>query len=254
MLAERLAGKLGYRCVDRDVIVERAAAQGVSQEELREALLKPPGFLERFGHRKYIYLALFQAALCEEVRTGNAVYHGNAGHLLLKGKLPVLRVRIIAPLEFRVAMCQDRLKLDRDEAVSYIEKMDSDRRKWAQFLYGVEWADPELYDLVVNLEHLSIAEACGMIACLVRTPGFELTPERQAAMDDYALGSRVRAALALNPGTAELELEASAEGGVVTIWARLAGAEEQSQVERVAGEVPGVVRVIVEPPRSPNRV
>ena len=42
MLAECLAHRLGYRCVDRDVIVERAAASGVSQDELLDALLKPP--------------------------------------------------------------------------------------------------------------------------------------------------------------------------------------------------------------------
>ena len=97
MLAECLSQELGYRCVDREVIVERAAAHGVSQEELRDALQKPPTFLERIQHKKYLYLVLIQAALIEEVRTGKAVYHGNAGHLLLKGGPHILRVRIIAP-------------------------------------------------------------------------------------------------------------------------------------------------------------
>ena len=110
ILAECLAQRLGYRCVDRDVIVERAAAYGVSQDDIREALEKPPGFMERFNHKRYLYLALVQAALCEEVRTGNAVYHGLAGHLLLKGGRPILRTRIIAPLEFRIQMVRDRLK------------------------------------------------------------------------------------------------------------------------------------------------
>ena len=84
-LAECLAEKLGYRCIGRETIVERAAASGVSHEELLDALLKPPGFLERFQHKRYQYLTLFQAALAEEVKNGNVVYHGNAGHLMLKG-------------------------------------------------------------------------------------------------------------------------------------------------------------------------
>jgi len=83
MPAECLAAKLGYRCIDRDVIVERAAAHGVSQDELRDDLEKPPGFLERFSHKRYKYLALIQAAITEEVRTGKVIYHGLAGHLLL---------------------------------------------------------------------------------------------------------------------------------------------------------------------------
>jgi hypothetical protein len=52
LLAERLADELDYRCVDRDVIVEKAAAYGVSQDELRTALEKPPGFLERFSRNR----------------------------------------------------------------------------------------------------------------------------------------------------------------------------------------------------------
>jgi hypothetical protein len=50
--------------------VERAAASGVSHEELLAALLKPPGFLERFRHKRYQYLALLQAALAEEAKNG----------------------------------------------------------------------------------------------------------------------------------------------------------------------------------------
>jgi hypothetical protein len=55
-LAECLAERLKYRCVDRDVIVEKAAAWGVSQEELRAALEKPPTFLERFRSKRYLYI------------------------------------------------------------------------------------------------------------------------------------------------------------------------------------------------------
>ena len=141
MLAECLAARLGYRCIERDVIVERAAASvsGVTQNELREALEKPPGFLDRFKHKRYLYLALIQAALIEEVRTGKAVYHGLAGHLLLKGGPHLLRTRIIAPMSFRIDMVQERLRYSRSEAIAYIDKMDDQRRKWTQFLYGVDW-------------------------------------------------------------------------------------------------------------------
>lgn len=253
ILAECIGQQLGYRCVDRDVIVERAAASGVSQEELRNALEKPPGFLERFGHKKYIYLALIQAALAEEVRTGKAVYHGNAGHLLLKGAAPVLRARIIAPLEFRIRMCQERLKLSRFEALAYIEKVDQDRRKWTQYLYGVDWGDPALYDLVLNLEAMDIGEACDIIAAAAREKTFEYTAERQAAMDDFALSSRVKAQLALDPSTSHLEVEVTGRAGAVSIKARISGLEDIDEVRRVAAAVPGVTSVDLEELALPAR-
>lgn len=243
MLAECLAERLGFRCVDRDVIVERAAASGVSQEELRDALQKPPSFLERFQHKKYMYLALIQAALAEEVRTGRVVYHGNAGHLLLGGGNPVLRVRIIAPLEFRLKMAQDRLKFSRNEALAYIEKMDDHRRKWTHYLYGVDWGDPTLYDVVLNLEHISIEEACNILVATVRERCFTLTPQCQVRMNDLAIASRVRANLALNPPTSGLEVEVTATEGRVRIRGRLAGLEQLEEVRRVATSSRGVVEV-----------
>jgi cytidylate kinase len=240
MLAECVSNNLGYRCIDRDVIVERAAAYGVSQEELRDALMSPPSFWDRFKHRKYLYLTLIQAALTEEVRSGRAVYHGNAGHLLLRGVSHVIRVRIIAPEEFRLAMVQDRLKLTQKEAVAHIQRMDQDRAKWTLYLYGVNWKDPELYDLVLNLEYMDIREACDIVTVAAKERCFQETPESQATMEDLALASRIRASLVTNPATQDLEVEVSARAGAVTIRGDLSGQAAAREVQRVAWQVPGV--------------
>jgi hypothetical protein len=245
-MAECLAAKLGYRCIDRDVIVEKAAACGVAQEELRAALTKPPTFLDRFQHKKYIYLTLIQAALAEEIRGGKAVYHGNAGHLLLRGGRHICRTRIIAPLELRVAMARERLKLARDEAIAYIQKADHDRRKWTQFLYGVDWGDPSLYDVVINLECLCIDGACDIIATVARQKCFEFTADTRAAFDDLALASRVMANLAIDPGTSNLEVEATAQGGSVAIKGKLLGVHQLDEVLRVARQTSGVTKVDTE--------
>jgi cytidylate kinase len=246
MIGECLAQKLGYRCIDRDVIVENAAASGVSQDELRNALLKPPTFLDRFKHKRYIYLALIQAALAEEVRTDKVIYHGNAGHLLLKGGIPVLRTRIIAPLDFRLKMAMDRLKLSRSGALAYIQKVDQERRKWTQYLYGVDWHDPALYDVVINLEYISVQQACDIIALITRDRCFEFTPKCQTAMDDWALASRVRANLASNAPTEDLEVEVEARNGSVCIKGKLSSADQVREVERVAKAVPGVTDLNLE--------
>lgn len=251
-LADCLAGHLGYRCIDRDVIVERAAAYGAPHTELREALEKPPGFLERFKHKRYVYLALIQAALTEEVRSGRVVYQGHCGHLLLQGGGPILRVRVIAPLERRISMAQDRLKLGRNEVIAYILKVDADRKKWAHYLYGVDWGDPSLYDLVINLEHIDIEESCDILASIVRRQKcFHFDTRCQAAMDDLARASRVKADLALNPVTSNLELEVLCEHGAVRLKGRVLSIDQIEEVERVARQVEGVTSVSVEELASP---
>lgn len=254
ILAECLARRLGYRCVDRDVIVERAAAYGVSQDDLREAMEKPPGFLDRFQHKRYLYLALMQASLAEEVRTGRAIYHGLAGHLLLKGGQPILRTRIVAPIERRIQMLQERLNYSRRDAIAYILKVDEDRRKWTRFLYGVDWEDPSLYDLVLNLEYVDMEEACRVIAAVVLGPHFEFTADSQRRMDDLALGSRVRADLAINQSTSDLELEVVAHDGTVAIKGKVATMAQIDEVKRVASATSGVASVNIEQLAPPIRV
>ncbi len=149
-LAERLSKRLGYRCINRDMLVRKAATSRVSEHDLRAALELPPAFPGRFNHTRYVYLALIQAALTEEVRSGCAVYHGLAGHLLLKGAPGLLRLRIIAPMEYRIRMAQERLNLIRSEAITHIKAVDRDRRRWTQFLYGLNWGEPSLYDFLIG--------------------------------------------------------------------------------------------------------
>ena len=45
LLAENVARRLHYRCIDREQIIHKAASWGVSQEALRTAIEKPPSFL-----------------------------------------------------------------------------------------------------------------------------------------------------------------------------------------------------------------
>jgi len=246
MIAECVGAQVGYRCVDRETVAERGAASGVSQQELLDALLKPPGFLERFQHKRYQYLALFQAALAEEVKTGKVIYHGNAGHLMLKDASVVLKVRVIAPLEKRIAMLKDLRKMDRHEALAYIHKVDEERKRWTRYLYGVDWEDPTLYDLVINLDAFGINEACEVVSAAARQQkcfGLTSPSQCQAELEDLAVGSRVRAELAINPATSHLEFEVVAHHGRVSIRGQLTARDEAPEIKRVAQAVPGVVEL-----------
>jgi cytidylate kinase len=241
MLAESLAKRLGYRCVDRDQIIQKAASWGVSQDDLRTAIERPPSFLGQSQHTKYLYLAFIQAALTEEVRTGNAIYHGLAGHLLL-GKGPhVLRTRIIAPMEFRISRVQKGL--NRKEAIAYIERMDDERRKWTRFLYGVNWEDASLYDIVVNLEQMNLEEACDVICAVAQLKDFEFTPESQRTLNDLALASRVKAHLATDPATSNVQFDVVAQGGSVSVKGDIVGPAQVARIASIVRAVPGITEV-----------
>lgn len=240
--------------MSREAVAEKAAARGVSQEQLLDALSKPPGFLERFGHERYQFIARFQAALAEEVKGGKVVYHCNAGHLMLQGVSPLLKVRVIAPLEKRVAMVQERLKVSPSEAVAYIHKVDADRKNWTRFLYGVNWEDPAQYDVVVNLGSMNVPEACEIVATAARQKCFEFVGEWRTPLEDLAIGSRVRANLAIHPATSHLEFEVTSRQGRVSILGRVTTVDELEEIKRVTQGVPGVVALDLDQVSLPSQL
>ena len=138
-LAECVAGKLGYRVISRKILVEAARQYGVDVERLTAALEQPPGFLEHLTTERHHYLAFIQAYLTKAVRDGNMVYHGHAGHFLLRDFPGVLRVRIIVNMDYRIKAAMTRYGFTRKEAADFIRKKDRERTRWTAFLYHVDW-------------------------------------------------------------------------------------------------------------------
>jgi cytidylate kinase len=248
IFAECLARRLGYRCIDREIIVEKAAAAvGAKEDVLRDALVEPPSLLDRLiTHKKYVYLTELQAVLAEEVQNGRVIYHGYAGHLLLAGAGPVLRIRILGDRDLRLKTLQDQLDLTYEQAAAHTYKVDEQRKKWTRYLYDIDWEDPSLYDMVLNIGRLlQMSDTCDMVVSLIRGhPIFEMTEARYAELRDFALASRVRAELAHQAPYADSHVrEVSAHDGRVHVEGTLEEAEEITDIERIVTTVPGVREV-----------
>jgi cytidylate kinase len=253
-LAKSLSTALGYPIVGRDVLVVAAKKLDVSEEILTQKIVRGPGVWESLTSNRHLYVVAVQAALAEHLDKGNLVYHGHAGHLLLKGLPTVLRVRLIAPLEMRVRSVMERQHLNREAAVEYIATVDQERIRWTQFIYGVDWRDPALYDLVINLENMSIQTACATIAAVVGQPEFALTDAAKKAIADFQLACRVKIALATNALTRELRVELQAKEGTVEIRGEVpkvgllthTSTRDEREILRVAQGVEGVKQVYLD--------
>jgi cytidylate kinase len=217
-VAERLARRLDCPSLSREeVLAEAANTYGVSAAELSATLNDPPPVWQQVPGKRLAYVKCVTAVLLEHARKGALVYHGYVGHLLLSDLPQVLRVRVIADLEYRIQSAMRQANLGRDEAVAYIERMDRDRSRWARFLYGVEWEDPHQYDLLINLGRMSADSACEAIARLSQQPEFAPSPDHQRHLDDASLSCRVWAALAKNPATRSAGIQVAARDGSVVV-------------------------------------
>ena len=203
-----------------EILQDAAGRFGISQALLLQQLEKSKGLIPGPSPERGLFLAAIQLALAKKADQGPFVYYGHAGHLLLKGVPQVLKVRVIAPLARRAQKLAENQKMSFEEATKRIEKMDESRIKWTRFLYNVDWRDPSLYDLVINLDAIPFETACEMIVCVLNQAAFKESPASQARVADFLLASQVKAALATNDLTKGLELEVSAEGGSLTINGR----------------------------------
>jgi cytidylate kinase len=74
-----------------------------------------------------------------------------------------LRVRIIAPLAFRVRNVSARHGVPEEIATALVEARDRARTAYVQRFYGRDANDPELYDMTLNMARLSIPAAVDLI-------------------------------------------------------------------------------------------
>lgn len=240
LLAQGLAEKTGYKLVSREDIIQSASKYGVPAEKLQEALLKPPGFWERFQHERRRYLCFVQAALCEQAKEDRIIYHGNAGYILLRGISHVLCTHVVAPISYRIEMLMKRENMLREDAILYIEKMDQHRKDWTRFLYGVDWLDPNLYDLMINLKTLDIKSAVDLVASMAERDEFQATDESKKAMENLFLSSRVRSALAADHRTESVELAVDANAGAIYLKGKVRPPSVVDLIIEVVSKVEGV--------------
>ena len=242
-IAEMLAEKLGYRCISREIIVNASDDYGVPEARLYDSIQKGPSIFQKFTCEREKYLAFIQASLCEYAKDDNIVYHGHAGHLLLKGIGHVLRVRISAALEYRIKATRESLGFSEKKAKKYIKSIDKQRAKWTKFLYGMDWRSSELYDLVLNLDSGNHELACEIIKFTVNQPQFQITEESRQAMHNLLISSRVKAAIAreMDPCLDRVTIKADKDN--VIIAGRVPTKELIDSIIDIVEKVPGISNI-----------
>ena len=152
-LAEKLAEKLGYKCIGREELTDQATVIGIPVGKLEMTIMNHRALSEELSIEIDRFKAFITASLCEhalkEGPKGGIVYHGRTGHLVLPGLSHVMRIKAITDMEDRIEMVIQRLQLTREKAKTHNEQVDEDIRRWVRFLYNVNWEDPSLYDIII---------------------------------------------------------------------------------------------------------
>jgi cytidylate kinase len=244
-LAESLGERLGAKVVDRDGVIAAAERYGIDRTGIsRENIASEiaPGFWEEYADARHHYLACFKAALLDLAVQGPLVYHGNLAHILLSEVPCVLRVRVIAPKENRVAMLMEERGYTEERAIAEVKEMDTRRRRWTYFLYERDSENPVFFDVILNLHKMTIGDAVDLIAAEIEKPPFKRTEESLRRLADLRLAAVVETHLLHAPETYGLRLgvRANASTGEVAVIKGSVAGEAASLDDTVRGILAGV--------------
>jgi cytidylate kinase len=194
-IAEQVAKTLEYECLSLEFLMEASQFFRVPEKKLIESIHDAPGVLERVTHAREKFLSLIQAALLEHVKKDNVVYHGYGGHILIPEVAHVLKVRVIAEMEDRIAFLQNKRKMSINEAVDFLEGEDKHRTEWNHHFFKTDMSNPRLYDMVLNIGRLRLRDACEIICTAANSESYRTTSSSQKAISDLAVSSHVKATL-----------------------------------------------------------
>ncbi len=246
--AEKLAEKMGYESISREVLINASEQFNIPEIKLRKALHDAPSTLERFTHGKQKYIAYIKNAILQHMVKDNVIYHGLAGHAFLPKIDHLLRIRVRADLADRVQEEMRRESISEEDARYRLNKDDEERRKWSIFVTGHDPCDPNQYELMLNASSIPIDDMVDIVAQLLQKPYLQATPESQKVVEELAKASEIKAKLVET--YPEVEVQCIDQTAVVSVQGSISQEESLARsIREMIKDVQGIenVRVHVVP-------
>jgi cytidylate kinase len=198
VVASSLSQKHGLRVVGRKELQARAASEGLflpasfarfASEEVSDPRLNhylsysevefdfalsgathkteshhDSGFLTDITAKSREILLTLQILIYELAAQDNVLFVGAGAQILLAAIPQVLRAKIIAPVETRVERMMTGYSLTEIEARAAVHGGDQEQIDYNRVVFDEDWNNPELWDIVINSESLTVDQIVELIA------------------------------------------------------------------------------------------
>jgi cytidylate kinase len=187
-IALKVAERLGYMCVDKDLISYIALRARIPESEIEkydERSEKPIVnlLLKLFSSEEYVtyiatgthfgrgkFVEFITSIMLDLYNHGNVVIIGRGGQAILKDKPKAIHVRIIAPFKFRRQRLAETMRIQLNKADDMLRKTDKQRERFLRQYFNIDPDDPSLYHLIINTAKVTEDIAVEMIAHLACAP------------------------------------------------------------------------------------
>lgn len=189
-IALKVCKILGFSYFDKNLMAKVAKDIGVCEGDITdfsEDSYKVKSFVDKILGRKQLIVRANQTkeitpikkALDEEkclnvIQTvinnlagrGKTVIVGRGGQAILKNKVRVLHVRIIAPLDDRIKRIMKKEGVTKESALKLIQDSDKTSAEYLSRFYSINWEDPTIYNIILNTGKMDIDTASKIIVSM----------------------------------------------------------------------------------------
>ena len=180
-VAHEIGDLTGWAVYDRELLDKIANETGLRTELLESVDEKCTPWLttalEAFAGEKTINSNTYALQLAHTILAlstrGEAVIVGRGASALLPAET-TLRVRLIAPLAYRIAGIEKDRGLSAREAARYVEQTDRDRNAFVRTYFQKDASDQHLYDLILNSSRFTARQSAELIVAAMQKRKDEL--------------------------------------------------------------------------------
>ncbi|QWR78024.1 response regulator [Candidatus Magnetomonas plexicatena] len=190
VISQKLVKDLNLTYITENEILQQTSESfNVPIKKLVRDLYQAPAVLNEFTHEKQRHIAYIQSILAETLKRDNILYSGFSALLIPQDITHVLRVCLIADIDYRTGQ-------GGQPAVKTITKLDNEINTWTQYLFRkIPW-DTSLYDMLIPVDKISTDEIFKLISENLSKKTLQTTDKSKKAVDDFVLASKVNLAIA----------------------------------------------------------
>lgn len=177
-IGQKLAAKLGFELLDRDIVAEAAKRMNLTIPEISH-LDEHPGYNRFFMRKTYLFnFGVYNSSeklfdvernvIEDYAAKGNCIIVGRCAESILHGRENLLRVYVYAPFEARVKHCMEDLLIGgRDDAEADIRRVDEARSAYRR-RHAFSGNPYDNFDVLINSATFGIDGSADILADLAR--------------------------------------------------------------------------------------
>ncbi len=244
-IAATLASRLGYEKLDKQSLEVLLADSGMSVDAFERDDERRPGFWEQLTLEKRRYLDFMKAAMYRFAEQKDCIVLGRGGNVIFRDVPGALKLRVVAPPAARLERLRLRLGIDEHQALRAIRQSDYDRGGYHRYFFNTAWDNAADYDLVLNTAETTPAEACDIVAGLLRSPARrDACAQAPGALRDLRIAQDVVITILYRSRLAVMYLSAVCSGGTVTLEGTVRSQAAADRAGQAASCVDGVTKVV----------